>query len=150
MIAPRDLDVVPAPLAPLVGTVVGVAPLRERPEDVLALARWVAHQARMREVDFTPAAERALQAHDWPGNADELVRVVHDAASRSETVDVRHLPPAFSTHRAHRLSRMETLERDEIVRALARDGVSVGEAAVELGMSRATLYRKLRYYGVSR
>ncbi|MDU0315013.1 helix-turn-helix domain-containing protein [Phycicoccus sp. M110.8] len=146
----RDLDTVPAPLAPLVGSVVEVAPLRERPEDVLALARWVAHQARMREVDFTPAAERALQAHDWPGNADELVRVVHDAASRSETVDVRHLPPAFSTHRAHRLSRMETLERDEIVRALARDGVSVGEAAVELGMSRATLYRKLRYYGVSR
>jgi transcriptional regulator of acetoin/glycerol metabolism len=145
-----DLDLVPAPLAPLVGTVVAVAPLRERPDDVLPLARWAAHQTRMREVDFTPAAERALQAHDWPGNVDELVRVVHEAAGRSETIDVRHLPPAFSAQAGHRLSRMEVLERDEIVRALARDGVSVGDAAADLGMSRATLYRKLRYYGVSR
>ncbi|WP_406832560.1 GAF domain-containing protein [Pedococcus sp. KACC 23699] len=146
----RDLDQVPAPLRPLVGTVVGVAPLRERSDDVLPLARWAAHQTRMREVDFTPAAERALLAHDWPGNVDELVQVVHDAASRSETIDVRHLPPAFSAPGGHRLSRMETLERDEIVRVMATHPAPVGKAATELGMSRATLYRKLRYYGLAR
>jgi transcriptional regulator of acetoin/glycerol metabolism len=146
----RGLDVVPAALAPLVETVVGVAPLRDRSGDLVVLARWAAHQARMREVDITPAAERALLAHDWPGNVDGLVHVIHDAASRSETIDVRHLPPSFSTAVGHRLSRLESIERDEIVRAVARDGVSVGAAAAELGMSRATLYRKLRYYGVSR
>lgn len=146
----RHLDVVPAPLGPLVETVVPVTPLRERPDDVLVLAHWAAHQTRMREVHITPAAGRALLAHDWPGNVDELVRVIHDAASRSETIDVRHLPPAFSTQGGHPLSRLETVERDEIVRALSRDGVSVAGAAAVLGMSRATLYRKLRYYGVSR
>lgn len=146
----RGLDDVPAPLGPLVDTVVPVAPLRERPDDVLVLARWAAHQTRMREVGITPAAEHALLAHDWPGNVDELVRVVHDAATRSEHIDVRHLPPAFSAPGGHRLSRLETVERDEIVRALSVHGVTVAGAAAELGMSRATLYRKLRYYGIQR
>jgi transcriptional regulator of acetoin/glycerol metabolism len=104
----------------------------------------------MREVGFTPAAEHALLAHDWPGNVDELAQVVHDAASRSETIDVRHLPPAFSSPGGHRLSRMETVERDEIVRVMAAHPTTVGEAAARLGMSRATLYRKLRYYGLAR
>ena len=75
------------------------------------LARWAASQSRMREVDLTPAAERALLAHNWPGNVDELTRVVHDAASRSETIDLRHLPAAFSARGGHRLSRLQTLER---------------------------------------
>lgn len=144
------LDAVPAPLGPLVDSVVPVTPLRERPDDILGLARWAAHRARMREVGFTPAAERALLAHDWPGNVDELMAVVHDAAMRSETVDVRHLPPAFSVPGGHRLSRLETVERDEIVRALGAPGVTVAIAAEDLGMSRATLYRKIRYYGLSR
>ncbi|GAB3076612.1 AAA-type ATPase lid domain-containing protein [Pedococcus soli] len=145
-----DLDAVPAPLGPLVDTVVPVLPLRERGEDLLLLARWAAHQARMREVDFTAAAEQALLAHDWPGNVDELVAVVHDAATRAETIDVRHLPPVFSAPGGHRLTRMETVERDEIVRVMAGHPASVGDAATRLGMSRATLYRKLRYYGVTR
>ncbi len=145
-----DGDALPPPLHPLVETVISVEPLRERPDDVLALAHWAAHQTRTREVGFTPAAERALLAHDWPGNVDELVRVIHDAARRSETIDVRDLPPAFSTPGGRTLSKLEALERDEIVRALSRDGVSVAEAAAELGVSRATLYRKLRYYAVSR
>jgi transcriptional regulator of acetoin/glycerol metabolism len=146
----RDLGQVPAPLGPLVGTVVEVSPLRERPDDVLPLARRVAHQTRMREVGFTPAAEHALLAHDWPGNVDELAQVVQDAASRSETIDLRHLPPAFSSPGGHRLSRMETVERDEIVRVMAAHPTTVGEAATRLGMSRATLYRKLRHYGLAR
>jgi sigma-54 dependent transcriptional regulator, acetoin dehydrogenase operon transcriptional activator AcoR len=146
----RALDRVPVPLRGLVGSVVPVAPLRERPDDVLVLARWAASQHRMREVGLTPAAERALVDHDWPGNVDELARVMHDAASRSETIDLRHLPAAFSTRGGRRLSRLQTLERDEIVRALAEPGATASRAADTLGMSRATLYRKLRYYGIRR
>jgi transcriptional regulator of acetoin/glycerol metabolism len=145
-----DLEAVPAPLGPLVDTVVPVPALRERPDDVMVLAHWVAHQARMREVGFTPAAEQALLAHDWPGNVDELVRVVRDAATRAETIDLRHLPPAFSAPAGHRLTRLQTVERDEIVRVMTGHPSSVGDAAAQLGMSRATLYRKLRYYGLAR
>jgi hypothetical protein len=144
------LDALPGPLAPLVETVVAVAPLRERPDDVMPLARHAAHQTRLREVSFTPAAEAALRSHGWPGNADELVRVVHDAAGRTDTIDVRHLPASVVHPGGRRLSRIESLERDEILRALDEPGATVSGAAVELGMSRATLYRKLRAYGVPR
>jgi transcriptional regulator of acetoin/glycerol metabolism len=48
----------------------------------------------------------------------------------------------------HRLSRIEGFERDEIVRVLTQPGISMDSAAAELGMSRATLYRKVSFYGI--
>jgi transcriptional regulator of acetoin/glycerol metabolism len=45
---------------------------------------------------------------------------------------------------------LRTLERDEILRALAEPGATAARAADTLGMSRATLYRKLRYHGIRR
>ena len=45
------------------------------------------------------------------------------------------------------MSRIETFERDEIVRVLTRPGVTMPDAALELGMSRATIYRKPRGTG---
>jgi hypothetical protein len=141
------LDEVPPPLVGRVDTVLPVAPLRERMEDVLPLARLAAHQTRLREVGFTPAAERALTSYGWPGNVDELFMVVHDAATRTELVDVRHLP-SWLVSSGRRLTRIESLERDEIARVLALPKMTVKQAAVELGLSRATLYRKLAQYGL--
>ncbi|MFF7554768.1 helix-turn-helix domain-containing protein [Streptomyces olivaceus] len=48
----------------------------------------------------------------------------------------------------HRLTRIETLERDAIADALARAGGDAGDAAADLGMSRATVYRRIKYYGL--
>jgi len=143
------LGLVPQPLRALVDTVVEVPPLRDRPGDVMLLARYAAHNTRAREVAFTTAAEHALTGHGWPGNVDELFAVVHDAALRTDTIDVRHLPAEVVGHRGHRLSRIETLERDEIQRTLSQPGVSVTSAAKELGLSRATLYRKIAQYGLT-
>lgn len=142
------LDEVPAPLVGLVDTVVPVAPLRERSEDVLPLARLAAYQTRLREVGFTAAAERALTSYGWPGNVDELVRVVHDAAIRTELIDVRHLPP-WLVSSGRRLTRIEVIERDEISRVLSLPGMTMKQAAADLGLSRATLYRKLSRYGLN-
>lgn len=50
----------------------------------------------------------------------------------------------------HRLTRIETLERDAILDALARVGGDVGGAAADLGMSRATVYRRIKYYGIGK
>jgi sigma-54 dependent transcriptional regulator, acetoin dehydrogenase operon transcriptional activator AcoR len=47
------------------------------------------------------------------------------------------------------LSRIESVERDEIARALARPGITVTQAAHELGLSRATLYRRISQYGIA-
>lgn len=139
---------IPAPLAALVETVVQVPPLRERPDDVLPLARHAAHRARGRDVELTPGAARALRDCGWPGNVDQLQRVVRRAATRTDLIDVRHLPSEVLSGTPHRLSRIEAFEREEIVRVLTRPGVTMREAAEELGMSRATIYRKVAQYDI--
>ncbi|GAA2147202.1 hypothetical protein GCM10009844_24200 [Nocardioides koreensis] len=139
---------IPAPLESLVETVVQVPPLRERPDDVLPLARHAARRVRGRDVDFTPGAVQALRSCGWPGNLDQLNRVVRDAATRTDVVDVRHLPSEVLSGTPHRLTRIEAFEREEIVRVLTRPGVTMKEAAEELGMSRATIYRKVAQYDI--
>ena len=139
---------IPAPLAPLVETVLEVPPLRERPDDILPLAAHIGFRIRGREVTFSRTAQRALLAHFWPGNVEELVRVVRHAVTRAEVVDLRHLPSELLSRSTHKLSRIESFERDEIVRILFRPGISMQKAAEELGMSRATLYRKIAHYEI--
>lgn len=144
----QDYRDIPAPLCSLVETVVAVAPLRERSEDVVALARHAGVRARGREVEFTPAALTALMACGWPGNVAQLQQVVCDTAARTDVIDVRHLPADVVSRSSRRLSRIEAFERDEIVRVLSRPGTSMRDAAQELGMSRATIYRKLAQYDI--
>jgi sigma-54 dependent transcriptional regulator, acetoin dehydrogenase operon transcriptional activator AcoR len=144
----ESFDAIPAPLAGLVGTVVEVPPLRERPEDVVPLVRHAAQRFRGRDVGLTPAAERALHDHGWPGNVAELVRVVHQAVAVTDLIDLRHLPADVLSDAGHRLSRIEAFERAEIIRVLTRPGTTMNDAADELGMSRATVYRKIQQYGI--
>ncbi|NIK56585.1 helix-turn-helix domain-containing protein [Kribbella shirazensis] len=74
--------------------------------------------------------------------------MVKTAARRTDVIDVPHLPGELRSGPSHRLSRIELFERDEIIRVLARPGVSMKDAAAELGMSRATIYRKIAQYGI--
>lgn len=140
-------DAIPAALAALVDTVVSVPPLRDRPDDVPALAQHIARRVRGRDVDVSPAAMRALRNYDWPDNVDELTRVITDAVGRADVVDVAILPAQVLAGGTRHLSRIETFERGEIVRVLSVDGIRMADAAAELGMSRATLYRKISQYG---
>jgi transcriptional regulator of acetoin/glycerol metabolism len=139
---------VPAALVSLVDAVVEVPPLRDRPDDVLPLARHAALRARGREVRFTATAETALRSCGWPDNVGQLLRVVREAAMRSDVIDVRHLPADVLSGSTRRLTRIETFERDEITRVLSQPGISMREAGQELGMSRATVYRKIAQYDI--
>ncbi len=139
---------IPAPLAGLVDAVVPVPSLRDRPDDVLPLANHIATRFRGREIDFSTTAARALRCYDWPGNVDELSRVVSAAAGRADVVDIGLLPPEVLAGNTRHLSRIEAFERGEIVRVLSADGLTMAEVAGELGMSRATLYRKIAQYNV--
>ncbi|MGW7568263.1 GAF domain-containing protein [Streptomyces tendae] len=143
-----DWSAIPPELSPLVDTVVEVPPLRVRPDDVMPLAHRFAHRHRGHGVTFTPGAVRALTAYEWPENVRQLRRVVRAAASRADVVDARHLPAEVFTGTRYRLSRLQELERDEIVRCLTEPGTTMGQAARQLGMSRATLYRKTARYGI--
>jgi hypothetical protein len=142
----EDFPGIPAPLSALVDTLVELPALRHRPDDVLALAHFFGHQVRGRGIRFTPAASRALTTYHWPGNVRQLKEVVREAAARADVIDARHLAADVFSGAARRLSRIETLERDEIVRCLTEPGATLVQAAVKLGISRATLYRKISQY----
>lgn len=146
----EDYSSIPATLRTLVGSVVEAPTLRSRPEDILPLAHHFAHQYRGRPVTFSPAAEQALTNYHWPQNTRELQRIVRDAVSRTDLVDLRHLPGKIFAGSTRRLSRIQALERDEIVRCLTTPGTSVAQAAETLGMSRATIYRKIAQYDIAR
>jgi hypothetical protein len=143
-----ELGVIPQPLAGMIDTVVSVPPLRERGEDILQLARYAARQTRLRDIDLTPSAEKALMAHHWPQNVDELFTVIQAAAARTETIELNHLPAHLLGRNSRPLSRLEAMERDEIVRCLSAPGATVSGAAAELGMSRATIYRRIARLGI--
>ena len=148
VVTAEEYAAVPEPLRCLVGAVAEAPPLRFRPDDVLPLAGHFARQHRGRTVSFSPAASRALTDHHWPGNVRQLRSVVRDATSRTDVVDVRHLPAEVFTGSGRQLGRMQALERDEIVRCLSEPSTTVAQAADSLGMSRATVYRKMVQYNI--
>lgn len=139
---------IPSALATLVDAVVEVPPLRERATDVMPLATHIARRTRGRPVRISPAASRALQNYGWPGNVDQLEQVVTQAASRGDVIDIGNLPSEVLAGSTHHLSRIEAFERGEIVRVLGTGAPTMAEAARDLGMSRATLYRKISQYGI--
>ncbi|HEX8915054.1 MAG TPA: sigma-54 dependent transcriptional regulator [Humisphaera sp.] len=138
---------------------IDLPPLRDRPDDVVALARRLlghfAGGVRGRPVGFTPDAEAALRAYAWPGNVRELRNVVERAAilCRSERVGVEHLPanvgPATASAEPQPggLVTLDQLEEAHVRRVLAATR-SLDEAADVLGIDPATLYRKRKKYGI--
>ncbi len=141
---------------------IDLPPLRERPEDVLSLARHfmeLFNRVLKRSASGLAAdAEESLLAYDWPGNARELRNVMERAVLLSqpgEMVTRRLLPPALmgarapSTGTAGSLrARMEQVERDLIREALEQNGGVLRRAAVALGMDPVTLGRRARRHGL--
>jgi sigma-54 dependent transcriptional regulator, acetoin dehydrogenase operon transcriptional activator AcoR len=144
----HDVSALPEALAALVDVVVEVPPLRDRPEDVVPLAEHFARAHRHRDVGITPAAAQALRSAAWPGGATQLRQVVQAAVARTDVLDVRHLPGDLAARGRRSLTRLEALERDEIAKALGVPGTTVAQAAARLGISRATVYRRISAYGI--
>jgi DNA-binding NtrC family response regulator len=145
-------------------------PLRERRDEILLLAQHFLERANRRggpqRSGFTPAAESALAAYDWPGNLRELARVVDHAhasgtASGASAVpnapvdvddlpaDVRgelgagYLPPRTTQPRP--LDEILTdVERRLIENAMAKARRNKSRAAEILGVSRPRLYRRIK------
>jgi len=98
-------------------------------------------------VRFTPETIEVLAAHNWPGNLRELSEVLREVLEHRSRGDVlpADLPVAYRRGaRSRQLNRVQQFEHDAIVAALrANDGNKVA-AAEDLGMSRSTLYRRIR------
>ncbi|HEV8266681.1 MAG TPA: sigma-54 dependent transcriptional regulator [Thermoanaerobaculia bacterium] len=128
-----------------------VLPLRERPDDILPLARTFLEESEAART-LSPAAERALLAHPWPGNVRELRNRIQRAsivaAARAiEPVDLdlgnlgTVAPPA-------RPPEVEA-DRSTVEALLVKHDGSVSSAAAELGLSRQALYRRMERLGIS-
>jgi len=143
---------------------VHVPALRERRSDIPMLAHWFLERcAPGRAVQVTNAAMKSLLQYEWPGNVRELENCIERAVALGDqqTIDVDDLPPALASvgqpideaaapASSNGLSTtdLEDIERSTIERVFQQvkgDKVLAGKM---LGISRATLYRKLKRYNI--
>nr|WP_067472143.1 helix-turn-helix domain-containing protein [Nocardia amamiensis] len=139
-------------LLPLFTHTVGVPALRHRIEDLEDLVPFLLRElTKGSDVRLAPDAMRQLRKLSWAGNIAELRSVLAETVSRQRSglIHVDNLPPQCRSVTRRRLSRIEALERDAIVRSLAENGGNKAEAAAALGMSRATIYRRIKDFGIS-
>ncbi len=132
-------------------------PLRERREDILPLAqaflkRFAAQSGRTIS-GFSDEALSALQTYDWPGNVRQLENEIQRAVLMCDTGVIQQADlsisrdPSTNTN-GEPLTVLENVERDAIRQALARANGNKTVAAAELGITRQTLYNKIRRYGI--
>jgi DNA-binding NtrC family response regulator len=149
--APRDPNHV-QPLLDRFGARITIPPLRERPEDITGLVAGMLSgpTSSVRPRRLTPEAFQLLARMAWPGNVRQLENLIRNLVTRRQEGDIAldDLPPDIrGTAPARRLTAMEQLERNAILAALADCAGNKVQAAAKLGLSRATLYRKLRALG---
>lgn len=129
-------------------------PLRERREDIIPLAkRFTADYAEengcLRQLLSASAAD-ALQNYDWPGNIRELKGAVYYACAVSEgrAIQVSDLPRLVALRRSGGANPLEMAEMTCIARTLEEEGNNKVRTAERLSMSRSTLYKKMKRYGI--
>lgn len=130
---------------------VEVPPLRHRYGDIEHLVRFFLLKYRPSgESGCSPDALAMLRRCPWPENVRQLESVIRGLARRpsGRIIRVEDLPPEcrVSSHKV--LTTIEALERDAILRGLMDRSSNVQRTAQDLGISRATMYRKMRRYGI--
>ncbi len=140
--------------------------LRERRSDIPMLVHWFLDRyAKGDSIQVTSAAMKSLMQYDWPGNVRELENCIERAVTLGDrrSIDVSDLPPAIasatpvpsislpSESSSYGLSStdLEDIERATIQRVFEQVNGDKVRAGKMLGISRATLYRKLKRYNIS-
>jgi transcriptional regulator with PAS, ATPase and Fis domain len=141
---------------------VNMPALRERRSDIPMLAHWFLERyANGADIPITASAMKCLLQYDWPGNVRELENCIERAVALGEgkIIDVSDLPPAvLSTASAMEAPAapqgllssddLEDIERATILRVFEQVNGDKVVAGKMLGISRATLYRKLKRYNI--
>jgi PAS domain S-box-containing protein len=134
-----------------------VPPLRERPEDIIALADHFV-SLKTPGSSFAPDAVSALLGHAWPGNVRELRNLIARVAVESSQPEIQDSqitaaisgnPVAQRTSASIPVGNLDSMEEQMIIRALERSGGHRSQAAEQLGISRRTLSRKLKEYNIN-
>ncbi|HKD72193.1 MAG TPA: sigma-54 dependent transcriptional regulator [Candidatus Acidoferrum sp.] len=142
---------------------VHLPPLRERRSDIPMLVHhFLNRYAPGAHLPITPAAMKSLLQYDWPGNVRELENCIARAVTLGDqhVIDVQDLPPAIRTEQpassemtpqdASSLSTtaLAEMEKMTILRVFEQAHGDKALAGKMLGISRATLYRKLKRYNI--
>jgi transcriptional regulator of acetoin/glycerol metabolism len=130
---------------------VGVPPLRYRIDDLHELVPFLLDRlAPGSNARCSPEALQVLLHNPWPGNAEQLTRVLGVALRRCRggRIESADLPPECHTVTRQVLTRWQWIERDAIVDALVEAKGNRTQAAAKLGMSRATIYRRINAFGI--
>jgi transcriptional regulator with PAS, ATPase and Fis domain len=139
-----------------------VPPLRERRDDVLPLARVLLADAALRMkrkiTSLAPQAADQLLRHAWPGNVRELENTMERAVAlaRGSRVEVEDLPEeireavAAPVATLGRVRSLDVIEKEYILAVLQLNGGNQTKTARQLHIGSATLYRKLKRYGLIR
>jgi two-component system response regulator AtoC len=138
-----------------------VPALRERRSDIPQLAHYFLDRyAPGENIQVTPAAMKSFLQYEWPGNVRELENCIARAVALGDhhTIDVEDLPPsirsaqegegAAASGSAVSTTALADLERMTILRVFEKAGGDKALAGKMLGISRATLYRKLKLYNI--
>lgn len=132
-----------------------IPPLRERREDILALAARFLSEFTNRRPRFAPAVIQCLENYGWPGNVRELRNAMERAGlmCHGELVLLEHLPvrvrqsaPGSALDETNSAGRLEAIERQAIVQALRENGFNRTETAKALGISRRALTYKIQRF----
>lgn len=130
---------------------VDVPPLRRHIEDLNEIVPLMLNKlCAGARLTCSPAAMHLLTRARWPGNAAQLYEVLKQVTQhrRAGAIQPTDLPAEFRTASRRPLNRIEAVERDAIVRGLEDARGNKAQAAKLLGMSRATIYRKIHDYGI--
>ena len=146
-----------------------VPPLRDRQDDIAALARYALARFAARENQPPPSISdevmEALLRYEWPGNVRELFNTVERMAltANGGVIRIGDLPPEVTASDAQRAGSdgmteeekqavrpLHEMERELMIAALRETAGNVSEAARRLGIGRATFYRRAQRHGLTR
>jgi len=150
---------------------IDLAPLRERPGDIALLSRYFldldAAKYGKNMSSVSTGAMKLLESYDWPGNVRQLEHLIGQVVITNNKTELTEemLPPEIVGQSHAKASNsniqvedksdksvpsIQDMERQLIIKALDLTSGSVTKAAKQLGLSEATLYRKIKKFGLSR
>lgn len=134
-------------------------PLRQRPEDIPILAEEMVNQIGMEagfhEVEISAGALMRLRAYGWPGNIRELRNVLARAlllggSNVIKAEDLHFDPEGISSRSIETVKTLDEVERRHIEEVYFKNGGNADNTASELGISRSSLYQKIKDYRIRR
>lgn len=139
-----------------------LSPLRDRKDDILPLSEFflTRYNQKLEKsiTGFSTHVHDFFYSYDWKGNIREMENMIEYAVNMCDTdeIDISHLPERFMHNNVSdlldiRISNLESLEKNEIGKALkqfSRNKEGIEKMVKALGISRATLYRKIKYYNL--